>query len=137
MFQEGREGRWLWLAGIDKGLENYSTNVRFYPESPCQPDYVSKQWDDMKRFPFSKIIASRAVEERGWKQEEWWVMSGTRERGQGSGDGGGKDQFKLKDISEAEEIKLGCGSEREGDIRNDSKVSSFSKCLGKNTHNQN
>lgn len=66
------------MVGIDKGLENYSTNVRFYPESPCQPDDVSKQWDDMKRFPFSMIIASRAVEERGWKQEDWWVMSGTK-----------------------------------------------------------
>lgn len=60
-----------------------------------------------------------------------------KEGGQGSGNGGGKDQFKLRDISEAEEIKLGCGSEREGDVRNDSKVPSFSKHLGKNTHNQN
>lgn len=78
--------------------------------SDMQPRHVSKQGDDMKTFPVSKIIATRAVEERGWRQKDWWVMFGTRSRD--CGHGGGEDVFKLRDISEAEEIKLRYGRER-------------------------
>lgn len=35
-----------------------------------------------------------------------------RERGQNGGDEGGEDGLKLRDISEAEEIKLSYGSKR-------------------------
>ena len=63
-----------------------------------QARHVSKQGDDMKTVPFSKIIATRAVEERGWRQKDWWVMSGTRNRDRGHW--GGEDGFKLRDVSE-------------------------------------
>ena len=63
-----------------------------------QARHVSKQEVDTKAFPFSKIIATRSVEERGWRQKDWWVMSGTRTRD--CGHWGGEDGFKLRDISE-------------------------------------
>lgn len=61
-----------WL-GLRKALKLLST-----PNYPCKPNNIFKQVDDTKRFTFSKIIASRTVEERGWMQEDWLVMAKTR-----------------------------------------------------------
>lgn len=63
-----------------------------------QARHVSKQGDDMKTFPFSKIIATSCrVREVGGRKTGGW-MSGTRNRD--CGHWGGEDGFKLRDVSE-------------------------------------
>ena len=92
-FQEEPEGRYLWSVRIDKDQKTF-TNSGFYPESPDEPDDVCKQGDDMERFRFSKIIASRTVEEN---LEAERILSNVRDKkkGQGSDNGYGEDGFKL------------------------------------------
>jgi hypothetical protein len=53
------------LLRVKEGLETLCSNVRFFPKHPDEPDVVSKQGNDMKRFNFTKILSVRTEEERG------------------------------------------------------------------------